>query len=181
MFEEADASEAEGMQERHRNDEAAMKHRHFKETFILADWHRRGGGAAPRHKVKHEPGKMVNTLMLGFKQDVFRGGSVATRFEGGNSFGPPTDHAMDKVLKQQMISRGDWLPEMDDPDKPQGVAANELARRHAAEVKEGQVRRREEERRHKASREARKEAFILKASEERKREKLEAVKALLGR
>ena len=80
-----------------------------------------------------------------------------------------------------MISRGDWLPEMDDPDKPQGVAANELARRHAAEVKEGQVRRREEERRHKASREARKEAFILKASEERKREKLEAVKALLGR
>ena len=181
MFEETDASEAEGMQERHRNDEAAMKHRHFKETFILADWHRRGGGAAPRHKVKHEPGKMVNTLMRGFKQDVFRGGSVATRFEGGNSFGPPTDHAMDKVLKQQMISRGDWLPEMDDPDKPQGVAANELARRHAAEVKEGQVRRREEERRHKASREARKEAFILKASEERKREKLEAVKALLGR
>ena len=183
MFEEADASEAEGMREKHRDDEAAMKHRHSKEMYTLADWHRRGGGAAPRHlsRRKHEPGKMVDTLMQNFKEDVFRGGSVATRFEGGNSFGPPPDHAVDKVLRRQMMSRGDWLPEMDDQDKPPGVATNELARRHAEETKAAGQARREEQRRHVASREARKEDFIRKASEERKREKLEAVKALLGR
>ena len=183
MFEEADASEAEGMREKHRDDEAAMKHGHSKEMYTLADWHRRGGGAAPRHlsRRKHEPGKMVDTLMQNFKEDVFRGGSVATRFEGGNSFGPPPDHAVDKVLRRQMMSRGDWLPEMDDQDKPPGVATNELARRHAEETKAAGQARREEQRRHVASREARKEDFIRKASEERKREKLEAVKALLGR
>ena len=183
MFEEADASEAEGMREKHRDDEAAMKHRHSKEMYTLADWHRRGGGAAPRHlsRRKHEPGKMVDTLMQNFKEDVFRGGSVATRFEGGNSFGPPPDHAVDKVLRRQMMSRGDWLPEMDDQDKPPGVATNELARRHAEETKAAGQARREEQRRHVASRETRKEEFIRKASEERKREKLEAVKALLGR
>jgi hypothetical protein len=124
---------------------------------------------------------MVDTLMQNFKEDVFRGGSVATRFEGGNSFGPPPDHAVDKVLRRQMMSRGDWLPEMDDQDKPPGVATNELARRHAEETKAAGQARREEQRRHVASRETRKEEFIRKASEERKREKLEAVKALLGR